>query len=183
MKRKVKRYNKEGLVEDDDINRAVAAAQKPDVEKLKEGIVSNYTPTTDIEEGSRPGKNLAFLPDVTPRPKPKPKPKPRTASQTFPVDANMERGSDVLKRGQASTDGSGVSPLDKYKRDKEATATREKRKMDAAIERAKAGVPERRSGVDIAAERLGMKKGGSVGSASKRADGCAQRGKTRGKMY
>ena len=28
----------------------------------------------------------------------------------------------------------------------------------------------------------GMKRGGSVGSASKRADGCAQRGKTRGKM-
>ena len=27
-----------------------------------------------------------------------------------------------------------------------------------------------------------MKKGGSVGSASKRADGCAVRGKTRGKM-
>ncbi len=29
---------------------------------------------------------------------------------------------------------------------------------------------------------MGMKKGGMVGSASKRADGCAQRGKTRGKM-
>ena len=28
----------------------------------------------------------------------------------------------------------------------------------------------------------GMKKGGKVGSASKRADGCAQRGKTRGKI-
>ena len=27
-----------------------------------------------------------------------------------------------------------------------------------------------------------FKKGGSVGSASKRADGCAQRGKTKGKM-
>ena len=27
-----------------------------------------------------------------------------------------------------------------------------------------------------------MKSGGKVGSASKRADGCAQRGKTRGKM-
>jgi hypothetical protein len=27
-----------------------------------------------------------------------------------------------------------------------------------------------------------MAKGGSVGSASKRADGCAQRGKTRGKI-
>jgi hypothetical protein len=29
---------------------------------------------------------------------------------------------------------------------------------------------------------LKMAKGGSVGSASKRADGCAQRGKTKGKM-
>ena len=29
----------------------------------------------------------------------------------------------------------------------------------------------------------GMKKGGSVSSASKRADGCAQRGKTKGRMY
>jgi hypothetical protein len=29
---------------------------------------------------------------------------------------------------------------------------------------------------------LGLKKGGSVGSASKRADGCAQRGKTKGKI-
>lgn len=28
----------------------------------------------------------------------------------------------------------------------------------------------------------GMKKGGKVSSASKRADGCAQRGKTKGKM-
>jgi len=30
--------------------------------------------------------------------------------------------------------------------------------------------------------RGGMKKGGMVGSASKRADGCAQRGKTKGRM-
>jgi hypothetical protein len=29
----------------------------------------------------------------------------------------------------------------------------------------------------------GMKKGGKVSSASARADGCAMRGKTRGKMY
>ena len=33
-----------------------------------------------------------------------------------------------------------------------------------------------------AKERLGMKKGGSVSSASKRADGCAVKGKTRGMM-
>jgi hypothetical protein len=36
---------------------------------------------------------------------------------------------------------------------------------------------------DSMAERAySMKKGGSVSSASKRADGCAQRGKTKGKM-
>jgi hypothetical protein len=29
---------------------------------------------------------------------------------------------------------------------------------------------------------MGMKKGGMVGSASKRADGCAVKGKTRGRM-
>ena len=29
---------------------------------------------------------------------------------------------------------------------------------------------------------MGKKKGGMVGSASKRADGCAQRGKTKGKI-
>ena len=30
--------------------------------------------------------------------------------------------------------------------------------------------------------KIGYKSGGSVGSASKRADGCAQRGKTKGRM-
>jgi len=33
-----------------------------------------------------------------------------------------------------------------------------------------------------AAAKGGMKKGGKVSSASKRADGCATKGKTRGKM-
>jgi hypothetical protein len=34
----------------------------------------------------------------------------------------------------------------------------------------------------VGPQRPGFKKGGSVGSASKRADGCAQRGKTKGRM-
>ena len=40
----------------------------------------------------------------------------------------------------------------------------------------------RKRRVEAAKKELGMKKGGKVPSASKRADGCAQRGKTRGKM-
>lgn len=39
-----------------------------------------------------------------------------------------------------------------------------------------------RTAADIRSGR-GMKKGGKVSSASSRADGCAQRGKTRGKVY
>jgi hypothetical protein len=112
-----------------------------------------------------------------------------SASQSFPNDANMESAASVMSRGRASTEGSGSSPLEKYTDDKAATAARNKRSMDLAIERAKAGIPERRSNTDIAKERLGpgkefrkMAKGGSVSSASKRADGCAQRGKTKGRM-
>mgnify|MGYP003346483049 CR=1 FL=1 len=163
-KGKVKRYADEGLVEDDDINRAVKAAQKPDVEKLKEGIAAG-TPAAE-EEGNRPGRNLALEKSASPKPRPRAAKPPPRASQSFPVDANMESASSVMSRGRASTDGSGSSPLEKYKQDKEARATRDKRKMDLAIERVKAGV--------------GYKSGGS---ASSRADGCAVRGKTRGKMY
>ena len=45
---------------------------------------------------------------------------------------------------------------------------------------------KRLTAADIEEEKkskMGMKKGGKVSSASKRADGCAQRGKTRGKMF
>jgi hypothetical protein len=38
------------------------------------------------------------------------------------------------------------------------------------------------SGLPREARGVRMKKGGSVGSASKRADGCAMRGKTKGRM-
>jgi hypothetical protein len=45
---------------------------------------------------------------------------------------------------------------------------------------------ERQKAIDEASAKAlsgsGMKTGGRVGSASKRADGCAQRGKTRGRM-
>lgn len=41
---------------------------------------------------------------------------------------------------------------------------------------------DKKAAVDASVKTPGMKRGGSVSSASKRADGCAQRGKTRGKM-
>jgi hypothetical protein len=176
MKRKVKKMAGGGygrFVED-----------KPkSIEEMKEGIAAG-APAED--DGMRPGRNLALEADETPKPKSRAKPKAenetqaerrmaaigdkykenKASSQSFPTSVGMESGSAAMKRGRASTDGSGSSPLDKYMRDKETRATRDKRKMDLAVERVKAGV--------------GYKSGGS---ASSRADGCAIRGKTRGKMY
>ncbi len=161
MKRKVKKMSAGGygrFVED-----------KPkSIEEMKEGIAAG-APAED--DGMRPGRNLALEADETPKaaaPKAKARPKAAApkASQEFPTSVGMESGSAAMKRGRASTDGSGSSPLDKYMRDKETRTTRDKRKMDLAVERVKAGV--------------GYKSGGS---ASSRADGCAIRGKTRGKMY
>lgn len=71
-----------------------------------------------------------------------------------------------------------------------------KREADAEIKRETRGVPkpanfdtieEAKQDAKDAADRkkisdMGYKKGGSVSSASKRADGCCTKGKTRGKM-
>jgi hypothetical protein len=73
-------------------------------------------------------------------------------------------GSGIGNAFRGMTGGSGMS----NKSEGEMDSIRKKiMDMDAA-QRGKQGVP--------------MKKGGSVSSASSRADGCAQRGKTRGKM-
>ncbi len=51
-----------------------------------------------------------------------------------------------------------------------------------ADERRKAKSEERKPVVEGLKKAVGMKKGGKVSSASKRADGIAQRGKTKGRM-
>ena len=58
-------------------------------------------------------------------------------------------------------------------------AERERIKKMAQEDQEKA---ERESEAEKKRESRGMKKGGKIKSASARADGCAQRGKTRGKM-
>ena len=57
------------------------------------------------------------------------------------------------------------------------------RKMQGITEPSIGSATEaRKRRVQESKKELGMKKGGMVGSASKRADGCAVKGKTRGKM-
>jgi hypothetical protein len=54
--------------------------------------------------------------------------------------------------------------------------------MVDAVRASNAGRPLPPAAPGLNMSGMGMKKGGSVGSASKRADGCAQRGKTKGRM-
>ena len=183
-KGKVKRYADEGLVEDDDINRAVRAAQKPDVEELKRGIAAG-TPAAE-EEGNRPGINLALQKD---------KPKKQQAAPS-----RMERGSTAMKRGlatepelpsgkatleagRATKDGSGLrSPMDT-----ELARQKAREKITAHRTQAESERSARKKAQDeTLAYRPKLseyKKGGKTSSASSRGDGIAQRGKTRGKMY
>jgi hypothetical protein len=60
-----------------------------------------------------------------------------------------------------------------------AKIAREEEERQAAA--ADAANTQRQAGIAAAATK-GMKKGGKVSSASSRADGCAQRGKTKGRM-
>ena len=171
MKRKVKRYDGGGY------GRFVEESPKS-VEDMKMGLAAG-APSSEPEVRS-------FSTTGPEEPKPKPKPRPAApkvktgsgASGFGLKDKEMESASSVMKRGQAGSSDSGRNPsLDRLMADREATASREARRRSAMVDKAKAGVPERRSNVDVAKERLGMKKGGKTASA--RADGIAQRGKTR----
>jgi len=80
--------------------------------------------------------------------------------------------------------------------EKKKNGDKNKREADAEIKRESRGIPkpanfdamqESIQDAKDAADRkkisdMGYKKGGSVSSASKRADGCCIKGKTRGKM-
>jgi len=124
--------------------------------------------------------------------KPKPKPKPK-ASQSFPISVSpTENAADAMRRGQAGqrpTQRMTNAPLDKLMGDRKTAAFNAERK--AAAEERKKTARSTTSEVPYDSvnpnqykmfEKDSYKKGGSVGSASKRADGCAQKGKTKGRM-
>ena len=77
-----------------------------------------------------------------------------------------------------------MSPAEKQAREDMA-----ERKMNTATEKAYSKsltnteyAPEKKDPRDAVRGQRGYAKGGSVGSASKRADGCCTKGKTRGKF-
>jgi len=180
MKRKTKRFNgeSESVVKD-------FASTGPDVEEMKsagKGIFSGKAAPDESDTYAPKTRKFTTVSPEKPKPRPAaPKVKTGSGASGFGLkEKEMESASSVMKRGQAGSSDSGRNPsLDRLMSDREATASREARRRSAMVDKANAGVPERRSNVDVAKERLGMKKGGATKSASARADGIAQRGKTR----
>ena len=80
--------------------------------------------------------------------------------------------------------------LTKYKKSEESSAPvdetklslSERMKLSRARNKSGSGPTDKRSVNERIREKLGFKKGGSVSSASRRADGIATKGKTRGKI-
>jgi hypothetical protein len=210
MKRKTKRFNgeSESVVKD-------FASTGPDVEDLKKGMFARAAAPDESDTYAPKTRTFSTVKPAKPQPRAEaPKVKTGSGASGFGLkDPEMESASSVMKRGQAGASDSGKNAaLDKLMSDREANASREARRRSAMVDKANAGVPERRSNVDVAKERLagatsgkqeektkatntryptkygdfsfqeGFKKGGKVSSASSRADGIAQKGKTRGKM-
>ena len=97
-----------------------------------------------------------------------------------------QRESDAEKARESRL-GSSILARDRLGSEPDAYIVNRRRR--AAMEEAKESIPPSRTfgAGAMSAKGLGsmsgFSKGGKVGSASKRADGIAQRGKTRGKMY
>lgn len=138
--------------------------------------------------------------DNYPTPKPKPTPKKvapkaeKPTSQTFPLtkpttapksDSKLE----LSKPGETKTSTSGIGPkntfLTKERMDKAQDSMRRYREEQKKKQRGVDEIQYDTMGNPVMRKGGAVKKyasGGSVSSASKRADGIAQRGKTRGKV-
>jgi len=88
-------------------------------------------------------------------------------------DVDYDKDSDSEAQKVYRADLTEVS--DSERMPKRSAPAKKATKKDDAEMVSKGRIP---SGMDL----IGMKKGGSVGSASRRADGIAQRGKTKGRM-
>lgn len=147
---------------------------------------------------STPAVSSSYRSEGAGRPKPADKPPAPTAATKKPEEPNIVKIAKSLReRGEADLKARGLSTSEKAKppakkpeptaasysnegRGRSAAATKKPEPFEMPISKFFRGLRERG---DADLKSRGMKKGGSVSSASKRADGIAQRGKTRGRMY
>jgi hypothetical protein len=123
----------------------------------------------DIAESVGTGPRNMDVPKAAPKAMPKAVAKPKAAPKL--IDPSN------IRSGRRDFEESQMAPADKTKM---SLAERAKASRESA--RSGSGPTDRRSVGERLKSAFGMKSGGSVSSASKRADGIATKGKTRGKM-
>lgn len=166
-KRKVKRFNKGGDYESsDDYKNLMSAAEREAVEYEGEKIAK---PLREAAQASKaePMKMASFgeaFKEARDR-----------GDKTF--EYMGKKYTTDMAKPRASTSKSDIEKTDTPKSKTFAE------KQEAAGEKMRGAYRGAADNIKKGVKSLfGMKKGGSVKSASARADGCAQRGKTRGKM-
>jgi len=131
-------------------------------EETSERKITDYIRTSPKEDSV----TETVKEEVKPKPKPKPKPKKKLSGMFGDID------SDALNKRRLEGLKKEDSPYGKSERLKAMAGTFS---ADRAFKSTAASTPYGRS-------KMGMKSGGKVSSASSRADGIAQRGKTKGRI-
>ena len=121
----------------------------------------------DIAESVGTGARNMDVPKAKPKAAPKAKPKPAAKL----IDPSN------IRSGRRSDEESQKTSADETK-----MSLAERAKMSRERARAGSGSTDTRSVGERIRSAIGMKSGGSVSSASSRADGCATKGKTKGTM-
>jgi len=116
-------------------------------------------------------RTVKATPKAAPKPAAKAAPKPAAKAAPKLIDPSN------IRSGRQEFEESLLAPADKTK-----MSVSERAKASRESARAGSGTTDRRSVSERLRSAMGMKSGGSVGSASRRADGIATKGKTRGKM-
>jgi hypothetical protein len=104
-------------------------------------------------------------------------PKAKPMRKTAPKAAAKLIDPSNIRSGRRSEEDSQKTSADETK-----MSLAERAKMSRERARAGSGTTDKRSVSERIRSAIGMKSGGSVGSASRRADGCATKGKTKGTM-
>ena len=204
--KKMKRYNAQGYVTNDDSNSGMAEkynadqlAENFDDYGSKKGAGAAGTSESTTEEAG--GAMLRAMRDKESAPKPRAKPAmPALSADSFKAAPSKPKNPDFSNEGRSMPAAKPAAPTKsktaQADRDAEMAARRE-RTMGAikgfgsflsdlpgkAMENYRSTRPGYKKQKEKEAAYTGnFSKGGSVSKASSRADGIAQRGKTRGKM-
>jgi len=170
----------------EEANKAFEAEERAKAKRpLKEMGDASVAETTGQFGEAGTGRVVTPTPKAMPKAMPKPTPKLIDPSNIRSGRREFEESQIAPKLIDPSNIRSGRRDYEESQRapvDETKLSLSERMKLSRARSKAGSGPTDRRSVSERIRSSMGMKSGGSVSSASRRADGIATKGKTRGKM-